>query len=140
VGLQLADQLLHVFDAALRGRRGPHPFDRRQRNRSAFGRLRWDTFDQCRVAGSVHRVEIALHRIVVSRCMHIGLLREKDYVLYGPGRRCVSYDHLTTRRFRLTGYKIACLITPGLCAIQHFQKFLKVIYPQRQERPADVLI
>ncbi len=30
------------------------------------------------------------------------------------------YDHLTTRRFRLTGYKIACLITPGLCAIQHF--------------------
>jgi len=32
----------------------------------------------------------------------------------------LSYDRLTTRRFRLTGYKIACLITSGLCAIQHF--------------------
>jgi len=29
----------------------------------------------------VHCVEIALHRIVVSRCMHIGLLRIKDSVL-----------------------------------------------------------
>jgi len=52
--------------------------------------------------------------------MHIGLLREKDYVLYGPDRRVSVYDRLTTRRFRLTGYKIACLITSGLCAIQHF--------------------
>jgi len=57
---------------------------------------------------------------VVSRCMHIGLLREKDDVLCMARTAVFVYDHLTTRRFRLTGYKIACLTMPGLCAIQHF--------------------
>jgi hypothetical protein len=29
---------------------------------------------------------------------------------------------------RLTGYKVACLTIHGLCAIQHFLKFLKAIF------------
>jgi hypothetical protein len=37
------------------------------------------------------------------------------------------YDLQTTRRFRLTGYKIACVRPGVLCASQHCEKFLKVI-------------
>jgi len=62
--------------------------------------------------------------------MHIGLLRKKRQILVRPGRR-LFYDLLTTRRFRLTEYKIACIIMSGLCAIQHFWKFLKFIKTTR---------
>jgi hypothetical protein len=68
--------------------------------------------------------------------MHIGLLRKKKQCS-GEARAAVCpYDHLTTRRFRLTGYKIACVITPGLCAIQHFWKFLKVMKKMRTDHVA----
>jgi hypothetical protein len=59
--------------------------------------------------------------------MHIGLLREVRLCSGQATDRRVSYDLLTTRRFRLTGHKIACVITPGLCASPHCQKFLKVM-------------
>jgi len=58
--------------------------------------------------------------------MHIGLLRKKNSVLVRLQARRFIYDLLTTRRFRLTDDKIACVITPGLCAIQHCRKFPNV--------------